>query len=142
MSETKESYLARMLGEAQGEREEGRAAGLRNLGATCYVSHSLLTAVCSYSSQANAFLQVWFRNIQFRNGVYAAVQSSVSRVPIVLGLSLQSCNPLTPQTTKSPLYHLAMIFASLQYSGRAVVDPSPLIESLGLKKNDQQDAAE
>jgi hypothetical protein len=24
MSETKESYLARMLGEAQGEREEGR----------------------------------------------------------------------------------------------------------------------
>jgi hypothetical protein len=35
-----------------------------------------------------------------------------------------------------------MIFASLQYSGRAVVDPSPLIESLGLKKNDQQDAAE
>jgi hypothetical protein len=40
------------------------------------------------------------------------------------------------------MYQLALCFAMLQHSSRAVVDPTPLIESLGLKKGDQQDAAE
>ncbi|WVF71134.1 hypothetical protein IAT40_005931 [Kwoniella sp. CBS 6097] len=79
-------------------------AGLRNLGATCY---------------ANAFLQLWFHNVSFRNGVYDCVLSE-----------------------STPLYHLASVFAMLQYSERAVVDPSFLIEALRLDKGDQQDAGE
>ena len=38
LNETKAEYMARMLPDSLGVREEGDAAGLRNLGATCYVS--------------------------------------------------------------------------------------------------------
>lgn len=71
----------------------------------------------------------------FRNGVYKAAQTAVSRW--TGGAHLDSC-----QKPDTPIHHLAILFASLQYSARAVVDPTPLIDSLGLKKGDQQDAAE
>jgi ubiquitin carboxyl-terminal hydrolase 48 len=35
-----------------------------------------------------------------------------------------------------------MIFASLQYSRKQVVDPMALVEALNLDKGNQQDAAE
>lgn len=69
--------------------------------------------------QANAFLQVWFYDLSFRNGVYGAVSDKVN-----------------------PLRHLANIFAMLEYSKRKVVDPGALIEALQLAKGNQQDAAE
>ena len=72
--------------------------------------------------------------------MYDAVQSSVSAEST--SIYIHSEDDRSSKTPKTPLYHLAMIFASLQYSERAVVDPTPLIESLGLKKTDQQDAAE
>jgi ubiquitin carboxyl-terminal hydrolase 48 len=40
------------------------------------------------------------------------------------------------------MYYLALIFASLQYSTKKVVDPMGLIEALRLEKGNQQDAAE
>ncbi|WWC69883.1 uncharacterized protein I206_103826 [Kwoniella pini CBS 10737] len=79
-------------------------AGLRNLGATCY---------------ANAFLQLWYHNVAFRNGVYDCV---------------------TTDTT--PLYQLAIVFGMLQHSNRQLVDPMGLIDALRLEKGNQQDAAE
>ncbi|WVN87735.1 uncharacterized protein L203_102930 [Cryptococcus depauperatus CBS 7841] len=42
----------------------------------------------------------------------------------------------------SPLYHLALVFAMLEYSDRRIVDPLCLIHALRLKESDQQDAAE
>lgn len=42
----------------------------------------------------------------------------------------------------SALYHLGSIFAMLQNSQRAVVDPGALVEALRLNKGHQQDAAE
>ena len=69
--------------------------------------------------QANAFLQLWFYNVAFRNAIYAS-------------------SPVEG----SPLFHLAYIFASLQYTQRSYVDPAVLIEALRLDKGDQQDAGE
>jgi ubiquitin carboxyl-terminal hydrolase 48 len=69
--------------------------------------------------QANAFLQLWFHNVPFRNAIYA-------------------CAPIPG----SPLFHLAHIFASLQHTEERFIDPMALIESLRLNKGEQQDAAE
>jgi ubiquitin carboxyl-terminal hydrolase 48 len=69
--------------------------------------------------QANAFLQLWFHNIPFRNAIYA-------------------CDPIEG----SPLFHLAHIFTSLEFTQKPFVDPRGLIESLRLNTGEQQDAAE
>jgi hypothetical protein len=47
--------------------------GLRNLGATCYVSCPPVGPAhrkAKLTIQANAFLQVWYHNVQFRNELY------------------------------------------------------------------------
>jgi len=75
ISETQEEWVQWKLGERVGRRE-GEFAGLRNLGATCYVS--IVCISLSTDPKANAFLQVWYRNIVFRNAVYKAVQVAVS----------------------------------------------------------------
>ncbi|KAK4687825.1 hypothetical protein P7C73_g2281, partial [Tremellales sp. Uapishka_1] len=98
----KDQFLEQQLGEEVQVRVG--PAGLRNFGATCY---------------ANAFLQIWFHNIAFRNGVYACRSSE-----------------------DKPLFHLALVFASLQYTEKQIVDPTGLVEVLKLNKSDQQDAAE
>ncbi|ORY26328.1 hypothetical protein BCR39DRAFT_541321 [Naematelia encephala] len=98
----KEDFITLAL-DSLPERRNGHA-GLRNLGATCY---------------AAAFLQLWFHNIPFRNGVYRCVTAE-----------------------GTPLYHLALVFAQLQFSEKSIVDPMGLIEALRLNTGDQQDAAE
>ncbi|WWC62222.1 uncharacterized protein I303_104817 [Kwoniella dejecticola CBS 10117] len=102
LPEAKAFFINKHAGDIPTEREG--PAGLRNLGATCY---------------ANAFLQLWYHNVAFRNGVY---------------------NCVTSDTT--PLYQLAMVFGMLQHSNRQIVDPMGLIEALRLEKGNQQDAAE
>ncbi|WWD17001.1 hypothetical protein CI109_101437 [Kwoniella shandongensis] len=58
--DAKDKFLQDNLSELPEERDG--PAGLRNLGATCY---------------ANAFLQLWFHNVAFRNAVYSCVTSEV-----------------------------------------------------------------
>ncbi|KAH7929713.1 cysteine proteinase [Leucogyrophana mollusca] len=82
-----------------------------NLGATCY---------------ANAFLQVWFRDLAFRNGVY-------------------QCQPSQDTENKfedSPIFQLQVTFAALQESVQNVFNPTKLVESLKLSTSEQQDAQE
>ncbi|KAJ6497048.1 hypothetical protein C8R47DRAFT_1184375 [Mycena vitilis] len=85
--------------------------GLKNLGATCY---------------ANASLQVWFRDMAFRSGVY-------------------NCQPTAESGDKfkdSPTFQLQVTFAALQGSTQNVFNPTKLVESLELRTTEQQDAQE
>ncbi|WOO83634.1 Ubiquitin carboxyl-terminal hydrolase 48 [Vanrija pseudolonga] len=150
---TRQEYIDDKLGPEIVVRDG--PAGLKNYGATCY---------------ANAFLQVWFHNVAFRNGVYAAVgtasalqgtrksngshkangpsgsaspSSSASSTTIGGGSGSEvGRSNTTPPVPLSPLHHLANIFAMMHYSNKPVVDPGALIEALRLNKGDQQDAAE
>ncbi|XP_067929195.1 ubiquitin carboxyl-terminal hydrolase 48-like isoform X2 [Watersipora subatra] len=88
------------------KRKQDVPVGLVNLGATCYV---------------NAFLQLWYHNLAFRNAVF-------------------EWNQL--QGTDGIVEALQYIFGLLEYSHRSCVDPSPLIEMLGLDASLQQDAQE
>ncbi|BGP37863.1 hypothetical protein JCM10449v2_001789 [Rhodotorula kratochvilovae] len=91
------------------DRDPDVPVGLRNLGATCY---------------ANSFLQVWYRDATFREGVYSCLPPSNGNVEA------------------SPVFQLQVLFAFLQSSQQAVYDPDPLVESLKIKKTEQQDAQE
>ncbi|PPQ63065.1 hypothetical protein CVT24_005920 [Panaeolus cyanescens] len=93
-------------------RKKDLPVGLKNLGATCY---------------ANASLQVWFRDLAFRSGVYACVPPEA--------ISDEAFED-------SPILQLQATFASLQYGNRSVFNPSKLVESLQLRKTEQQDAQE
>lgn len=92
-------------------RDPELPVGLKNLGATCY---------------ANAFLQVWFRDLTFRNGIY-------------------QCQPLQDTERKfedSPIFQLQATFAALQESRQRVYNPEKFAESLKLPTSEQQDAQE
>ncbi|KAF9454646.1 cysteine proteinase [Macrolepiota fuliginosa MF-IS2] len=82
--------------------------GLRNLGATCY---------------ANASLQVWYRNLAFRGGVY-------------------QCQLQSGADMDSPLFQLQVTFAALQEGSCKTFNPASLVESLHLRAAEQQDAQE
>ncbi|KAJ8078975.1 hypothetical protein PM082_013259 [Marasmius tenuissimus] len=92
-------------------RNPGTPVGLKNLGATCY---------------ANASLQVWFRDLNFRNGVY----------------SCQPTNELEDKFMESPIFQLQVTFTALQESIQKAFNPTKLVESLQLRTGEQQDAQE
>ncbi|KAH7340859.1 hypothetical protein B0J17DRAFT_653080 [Rhizoctonia solani] len=94
-------------------RNPGLPVGLKNLGATCY---------------ANAFLQVWFQDIAFRAGVY----SCVPELSLLPGKSVED----------SPIYQLQMTFGALQHSNERAFNPVKLVECLGIRTGEQQDAQE
>ncbi|CAE7168504.1 unnamed protein product [Rhizoctonia solani] len=87
--------------------------GLKNLGATCY---------------ANAFLQVWFQDIAFRVGVY----SCIPELSLLPGKGVE----------ESPIYQLQMTFGALQHSNEKAFNPVKLVECLGIRAGEQQDAQE
>ncbi|GAA5989261.1 hypothetical protein JCM10908_001230 [Rhodotorula pacifica] len=90
-------------------RDPDLPGGLVNLGATCY---------------ANSFLQVWYRDVRFRRGVYSCQPSANGNVEA------------------SPMFQLQVLFAFLQKSQQAAYDPEPLVASLKIPKTEQQDSQE
>ncbi|KAF8911983.1 hypothetical protein CPB84DRAFT_1760942 [Gymnopilus junonius] len=99
-------------GPTRNSRKASLPVGLKNLGATCY---------------ANASLQVWYRNLAFRSGVF-------------------SCEPpdgvSEDRYKNSPIFQLQVTFAALQEGNRSFYDPTRLVESLQLRATEQQDAQE
>ncbi|GBE82261.1 cysteine proteinase [Sparassis latifolia] len=92
-------------------RDPGFPVGLKNLGATCY---------------ANAYLQVWFQDLPFRDGVY-------------------KCQPAQDAEHKfeeSPIFQLQVTFAAMQEGIESAFNPVKLVESLKLRTAEQQDAQE
>ncbi|KAK0459838.1 uncharacterized protein EV420DRAFT_1629202 [Desarmillaria tabescens] len=92
-------------------RDPDIPVGLKNLGATCY---------------ANASLQVWFRDLAFRKGVYECRLAEGSK----------------DKFKESPIFQLQVTFAALQESSQTVFNPIKLVESLQLRTSEQQDAQE
>eukprot|EP01134_Creolimax_fragrantissima_P002707 CFRG2707T1 len=92
-----------------------RRVGLRNLGNTCYM---------------NAILQMWFHNVALRNILY--------NLPIIPHEPVSD----SKERTSSPLFELQKLFGMMQLSNRRIADPSSLLKSLRLPKNEQQDAQE
>ncbi|KAJ7775067.1 hypothetical protein B0H16DRAFT_1672615 [Mycena metata] len=96
---------------AEDARDADLPVGLKNLGATCY---------------ANASLQVWFRDMAFRSGVYKCQRTEAS----------------ADKFKDSPIFQLQVTFAALQESTQSVFNPTKLVESLELRTTEQQDAQE
>ncbi|KAF4603807.1 hypothetical protein EYR38_004223 [Pleurotus pulmonarius] len=93
-------------------RDPDVPVGLKNLGATCY---------------ANAFLQVWFRDLAFRAGVYECAPSQ---------------DTTEDKYKESPIFQLQYTFAALQECTQSVFNPTKLVESLQIRTAEQQDAQE
>ncbi|KAG6814529.1 hypothetical protein H0H92_000055 [Tricholoma furcatifolium] len=111
-------------------REPDFPVGLKNLGATCY---------------ANASLQVWFRDLTFRNGVYQCVAPEGSKLKYKACLKFtirHFLSNLQHIWQDSPIFQLQVTFAALQESIQNCFNPVKLVESLQLRTTEQQDAQE
>jgi hypothetical protein len=90
------------------------------------------------------FIEVWFRDLAFRSGVYQCQPSPDQQVsfevmqPVHL---IRQCR-CTHVFQDSPIFQLQTTFAALQEGKTKIFNPVKLVESLKLRTFEQQDAQE
>lgn len=93
--DAKETWVQSQLGD--GPEARNGPVGLRNLGATCYVRYAAFLVQADHPHQANAFLQLWYHNVAFRNGLYRCHLSEVS-LSSCMGIYLTEADIRTVQS--------------------------------------------
>ena len=86
--------------------------------------------------------QVWFQDLDFRNGVYDCQPTDSYDKFEVTRLAARVGQPVTLAKQETPIFQLQATFAALQESSESVFNPIKLVESLKLRTTEQQDAQE
>ena len=86
--------------------------------------------------------QVWFQDLDFRNGVYDCQPTDSNDRFEVTRSATRVGQPVTLAKQETPIFQLQATFAALQESAESVFNPIRLVESLKLRTTEQQDAQE
>lgn len=120
---------------------------VQNLGATCYANAFLQVCILYDVLVIPTYggLEVWFRDLAFRHGVYQCQPSQDTENSFEVCFRLCDLNPEPDYRTSlqdSPVFQLQVTFAALQESTQNVYNPAKFAESLKLSTSEQQDAQE
>ena len=91
--------------------------------------------------------QVWYQNLVLRKALYQwvpeedPIEVSSLTEKLLIDDSGDHNGPKVYQP-KTPVGHLQLIFAKMQFCKSKVIDPSPFVKSLCLNESQQQDADE
>ncbi|CAF0845967.1 unnamed protein product, partial [Brachionus calyciflorus] len=112
-------------------RNADEYVGLVNLGATCYI---------------NAYLQVWFNNVFFRESILGLKFQKVDLEEDYVEKNLTNTSDKLPElklkSNDCLATNLQMIFTLMKDTVRKSIDPGFFVKALGLDENMQQDAQE
>ena len=86
--------------------------------------------------------QVWFQDLDFRNGVYDCQPIDSNDKFEVTRPAARVGQPVTLGKQETPIFQLQATFAALQESSESIFNPVKLVESLKLRTTEQQDAQE
>lgn len=111
--------------------------------ATQMLRFKFASLLCPFHDFLTHSLQVWFRDMAFRSGVYncQSTEGSADKFKALFP-HIHIFLKLTLRGQDSPIFQLQVTFAALQGITQSVFNPTKLVESLELRTTEQQDAQE